>query len=154
MTNNHSRVSVIENLKIKNNLFLGLALLYVSLFAANDWINVVDECLMSYATVVGLCLVNVSLFGWYWWVTGRATSVYRWVLVLQAGVGITNGVNFASRYNMLCNEKDFVFASTFVRATDYWLWKYRLMPETLALIYLTALIVARLCCSHIEVEGE
>src|SRR5574343_381668 len=149
---NHRHVNVIENWKVKNSLFSGLAFVYLVLFVVNDWVNYVDECLVSYALVFALCLINVTLLGWYWWVTGKATAVYRWVVVLQAGVGFTNAVNFGNRYRMLCGDTDFLLASKWASHTDYWVWKYRLLPETLAIIYLLALIVARLCCSTLSEE--
>lgn len=132
-----------ENLEIRNRIFWALFLVGLSLYIANDFYNWTDECLVAYALVSVFCFINLILFAWWWWVKGRATDVYKWLMVLMGGVMLTNVGNLHSRWYIHRGDME-----AYLCVIQSFPWKYRAVPTMVALMYMLSLVVSRICCGE------
>lgn len=137
-----------HKLNVRHKFFLSLSGIILTVFVGNDLFNIIDECLTAYALSVLLCTVTLVLFGYWWHWNREASEVYKWVMVLIAGIGVTDAGNFHIRlYRVFgdCEGFDRMIASA--------PWIYRTLPKVLALAYLIAFIISRMVYGE-EEEDE
>lgn len=121
----------------KWSLFGTLCLVVGAPMALNDYLDVVDECLVAYALVALISATCGTLFV-AWWIKQRAASeVYAWLTALLWAISFNHVVMFIARTKLasLCDYESFIMSP---------IWRYRAIPQVVIMLYLLSLIVTRM----------
>lgn len=125
-------------------IFWPMLLLIAWGYVANDINEWVDECIVAYSIISILCVWALGA-GLAWWaIEGKASTVFRWLMVLVFGLGLTHVIQIYSR-NLLIHGN--TYYATFM---DSWIWNYRVSFTIISLVYLLAVIVSRM----LEKDGD
>jgi hypothetical protein len=99
----------------------------------------VDGAVASYILVQAFSL-SICSMSLYWVMSvGTRSSVFRWLILISAGISIANAGQLYARYLWLMGDLhryDSFLSSVF--------WHYRQVPETLAMAYLLSIVVSRM----------
>jgi hypothetical protein len=132
--------------RVRRNFFALLLGLTMAVYSAVDYFNLYDACLTMYSLEAAIALSCGILYAWWWYSSGSASDVYRWLtLLFFAQVARLTG-NIVVRVNYLSIVETLPEPCGFVK--DSALWTFRNFPEMLVLLFMLALILGRLWCNN------
>ncbi len=108
----------------------------IAINCATGWM---DGGILIYRIIWVLCVAVVALSLVWWWRTTRPATVFYFLLMLAAGLGVDAAVMDHGRGLRLSQD-----AEAFQQFSDSWIWQFRSIGEIVALIYLLAVIVSRM----------
>jgi hypothetical protein len=118
---------------------------YLIINALVDWTNLANEVLVLYIVELMVCLTCAGMYLWWWKKTGPATDVYRCVTFLFCGLSIRLMTETYVRWIYLAQG-----------SLDYqalicsYMWRLRVVPESIALLYMASLVIGRVVAGHEE----
>jgi hypothetical protein len=129
--------------KLRRTLFAIFFPGVAAAYAANHYYGWMDACIFAYALVVVICSWAVAVSMRWWHITERAggtvSSVYKWLILLMTGIGISHSVQIYSR-SLLLGGMD----AEYLELMQGPIWNYRLTVQVVALIYLICIILSRM----------
>ena len=124
--------------KLRNHIFMWSTLSFGLVAGLNDFYDWIDECLLAYALISGLCVISLFLASWWRLQVDKISDVLRWLMVMIFGIGLTNFVQLYARWLFVTERPEY---EGFITST---LWHYRMAPQGIALTYMASLILARM----------
>lgn len=125
--------------KIRNSSFWLLFTVISSLIIYTDCANLMDTCVLAYKIQIILSTTCWLLYLFWWFVSGKPSSVYIWITWLFFSISFYVYVNMQGRILFLTGTKE-----EYLTYTSQPLWEWRMFPLTLALIYMLAFIIGRI----------
>jgi hypothetical protein len=118
------------------SLLMAVSAWIVALNCYTQWM---DGALLMYRIVGVLCAAVVVLSVVWWWRTDRPATVFKFLMLLTAGLGMDACAQAHSRVLRIGNDAD-----AFAQFGESMIWQFRQVGEIVALIYLLAVIVSRM----------
>ena len=145
-----------KQLAVRRRFLFALLSVVMSIYGAVDYFNLADECLTMYILELVVSLSCGVLYAWWWNRIYRetrmyksakpASDVFKWLTVLFFGQAIRLVGNIVVRTEYLSNLASLPEQCGFVKGS--YPWTFRNFPELLVLIFMLALILARLWCNN------
>jgi hypothetical protein len=130
---------------VRRNFFALLFSAIMAGYSAVDYFNLYDACLTMYYLEAAIAFTCGVFYIWWWYSSGSASDVYRWLTVLFFAQVIRLIGNITVRLNYLSIVETLPEPCGFVK--DSPLWTFRNFPELLVLVFMLSLILARLWCN-------
>lgn len=134
--------------KLRNKIFISILLITGFYFVVNDYYNWIDECAFAYGIIILFGIVSLFFGSWWWFICGKATDVFKWLMTLIFGIVVAISMNLYARIHFLLGDKN-LYDEILSSVT----WKYRMVIEAIALIYIVSLMTARIFHNKKECNG-
>lgn len=125
--------------RVRRTAFTALIALVSGGTLINHFQERIDPCLWSYSIVTFLSGWTVAVSIWWWWQVDTTSTVFRWLVLLVFGVGISDGLQMYVRSLLVSGKTEAYHA-----VIHTWWWHYREIVTVVALVYLVSLILGRL----------
>lgn len=130
---------------LRHKIFGWLFGAYVVVNGVIDLTDAANEVLVMYLIELMTCLTCAGLYLWWWRKTGPATEVYQCVTLLFCGLSVRVGIETYVRWIYIAQG-----------SIDYqalicsYMWRLRVIPESIALLYMASLVIGRLIAGRDE----
>jgi hypothetical protein len=132
--------------ELRKKIFAFFLVVYFLGNGAVDYFNLANEILVLYIVELVVCGVCAVLYLW-WWLKEHhpASDVYRCVTLLFCGLSIRLMTESYVRWIYLVQGE-----------LDYkalicsYMWRLRILPESVALLYMLSLVLGRVISGHEE----
>lgn len=131
--------------RVRRNFFALLLGTAMAVYCTIDYLNLYDECLTMYYMEALIAFACGILYCWWWYSSGTASDVYRWLTLLFFAQAARLVGNIIVRTGYLVGLGSLPEQCGFVKAS--YLWTFRNFPELLVLLFMLALIMGRLWCN-------
>lgn len=105
-----------------------------------------DHAVWVYFITAVSALYGFLLFAWWWVKQGKATTVYKYVMLYLLGSFTTFSISMFSRYHLLVHDSHEVLES--------WYWPFRLYPMVLAIVALVVHMTYRVIVGSSNHNGN
>ena len=131
---------------VRRTFFLLLFVLTTTIYFIIDIFDIYDSCLTVYWMELIASLSCGVLYSWWWYSSGSASDVFRWLTVLFFAQAIRLIGNIIVRTNFLYGINKLGIAGPPPEYLDI-LWIFRNFPEFMALLFMLSLILSRIWCN-------
>lgn len=141
-----------NELSVRTRIFVTLLALCSLVYITFDYCDLADECLVMYCLEFTAALMNGCLYLWWWAKHRRASVVYVWITVLFFASSFRIACSIYSRLQLIQANIDVSNFISILALRSNYLWTLRSVPELLVMLYMLALVLARLWCNIPEHE--
>lgn len=124
---------------LRNRVFEWVACVVFAVYLLNDYYDWRDPCLVAYEFTMFFAFLCLFMASWWRLQVRKTSDVLKWLIIMIAGTMYSTALQWWAR--MLNLSREMVEYQEFMRSE--W-WHYRMMPLLASLIYMAALIYARL----------